>query len=248
LIVGIVLAGAIAGVTRLDEITPSIVKIPGPLRIKPHHCLLFRKSNYTGPRGHEASLWRRAAHRLLQPFCPTDLGPPRRAAKHVIRLAASWRQLPRYGRLRQLVEQMDDRLEIWETRIAASRISLPGWQAMANELSLALILKSVVISHQGFEENEIMLAAIGLHSLARRFGRAGRGDDCDILSDLNLLALHYPVSARNGGEFRVPAAEGTWTGAVMALADGQPIMAVRTFTPMTPAGSFRFGDVARLRA
>lgn len=187
----------------------------------------------------------RASERLIEPFRPRSGAPPRRAPKHLRRLAASWLRLRRFGRLRCIADVNAGVLQICETFLVAGSLSLPGWHEAAAELGVYLILRRIVIAPPHYHEQVVPMAAIGLHAVARRFQR-GEPNDAAVIADINPLGLSYPDCVRSAGEFRVAVPGGEWVGTVMlARLDQRPILSVRTYTAR-PAPGFRFDQVARL--
>jgi hypothetical protein len=173
------------------------------------------------------ALYEPAADRLLKPFRPRPGFQPMPRRTHLARLAKQWRALPRFGRLRCLVNVTDGKLQIAETRLAPSRLTLPWWD-QDDEPALSLVLRTVAIVPPQFREHEMVLVEVGLHALARRFER-GVPDDAEIGDDFNSLGRAYPDVVRQGGEFRIPVADGSWRGVLARAADKQPAMVVRTF-------------------
>jgi hypothetical protein len=120
-------------------------------------------------------LWELRADKLLMPFRPRPgfMPMPRRA--HLARLAKQWRALPRFGRLRCLVNVKDGALQIAESRLAPSRLKLPWWDE-DDEPALSLMLRTVAIVPPRFAEAEMTMVVVGLHALGRRYERGVPGD------------------------------------------------------------------------
>lgn len=170
------------------------------------------------------------------------------ARKHFDVFARNWQRLPRAGALRRAVKRdADGGLQAIEARVVASRVALGHWEVGGDELAISIIVGTVIIGPRRYDEAAATLATVGMHALARYFERSGDGSDAATERDLRVLLHAYPATVETAGEFRIPtAAAGAWAGAVMmAQADAQPVMAVRTFTPRE-TGGFRFADAVRL--
>jgi hypothetical protein len=180
--------------------------------------------------GKAQALYEARADRLLGPFRPRLGFTPAPRRTHLVRLGREWRRLPRLGRLRSVVnDTKPGALNIAETRLVPSQLALPWWDDADGELALVLVLSVIALAPPRFVERSMMMAAVGLHAIARRFERGDR-DEIAVVNDFVSLGRAYPEVARIAGEFRVATGSGIWRGAVKECApDGQPVMVVRTF-------------------
>jgi len=165
------------------------------------------------------------AEALLQPFRPVAGFTPMPRHDHLRRLARRWRALPAFGRLRLVAKFDFGKLQIVELRVAPAGIVAAGWSE--EEPAFAVMLRTVAIAPPEFVETTRLLAAVGLHGLARRFERGADRTDDAVLRDLLPLACGCPAAIRAGGDFAIPVpGTGAWIGAIAA--DGATALA-RTF-------------------
>lgn len=166
--------------------------------------------------------------RLLAPIVGRNTTPLSRRTMLGL-LPTHFRKMPEFGRLR-LVVNSEDGICIRETRAAPFRIVLPGWDE--DELAIAITLRTTTLRLPAHvEDATVMMAAIGLHAIARRFERGCDRSDVGVLRDLTCFDRAWAPILRNyetSREFEVVAARGRWIGAVMG-AEGKPVLVVRTF-------------------
>jgi hypothetical protein len=135
--------------------------------------------------------------------------------------------LPTAGRLRLTASWENRKLQICELRAQGTAITGPDWQE--DEPAVAIVLHALRIEPATkppfYREYHQTLAALGLHSLARRYQRGSKRTDEAVINDLRTLATACPPALANGGEFRIPVADdGVWVGAV-----ADRCLLVRTF-------------------
>src|SRR5712691_10811852 len=110
-----------------------------------------------------------AADDLLAPFRPRPGWTPMPRHAALRSLAARWRALPAFGRLRLVTSFDSGKLQIVELCVVPCRIEAPTWDD--DEPALAIKLTTVAIKPPEFEEKHLLIAGVGLHALARRFER-----------------------------------------------------------------------------
>jgi hypothetical protein len=143
-----------------------------------------------------------------------------------------WRELmPEQGRLDLAVETGRNRLNLVELRASAGNLQLAQWQG---GMEIAVVVQSIELAAApGVLHVETkVLAAVGLHGLARRYQRGGNRSAAAIYADLMLLGRAHAELARAGGAFSVPTMGGKWAGAVFRFQDGEavaPVLAARTY-------------------
>jgi hypothetical protein len=164
------------------------------------------------------------AGELLAPFRPRPGFTPMPRHAALRRMAARWRRLPAFGRLRLVISADPGHLQILELRVTPSRIEADGWDE--DELALAIKLTTIAIRPPQFEEKHLLIAGIGLQALTRRYQRGADRADAAVLRDLLPIATGYRAIARAKGEFEVPASGGRWIGAVGPT---DAVALVRTF-------------------
>lgn len=160
--------------------------------------------------------------RLVAPLRPRGRFTP--VARQVVleMLGLAWRRRSPLGRLRLVVNYARPRLDIVDLRLADARVY--GWSG-DDEPALAVVLHHVGIAPPApTRESVTMIAALGLHALARRFQRGADRSDAAVLADLVELALRAPDAVAAGGEFEVATPNGRWVGATI---DGYAL--VRTY-------------------
>jgi hypothetical protein len=173
--------------------------------------------------------WERAAMALTGPLCARDGFAPSFTKGSLRLLQARWTNLPQaWGRLRNPVSAIaGGTLSIAELRAVDFRAAMTAWNG--DELSIAVALVSVTMTlPSSFSFSSKTLALIGLHALARRYGRGADRRDLAVVMDMLPIAIGAPAILRVGGDFEIAAGDGRWIGQRMAL-DGQPIVAVRTY-------------------
>jgi hypothetical protein len=174
--------------------------------------------------------WVETAGQLTAPLQPRDGFSPTFTNQTLALTAARWTALPeRWGRLRPVVAQNDGaKLTILEMRCVPFRLTMAGWAE--DELAVATAIVAVGMALPSTFMQEIRLvAAIGLHALARRFERGDRRDDLAVVRDLLPIGQEAPRALEVGGDFEVACCNGgKWAGAVM-FCDDRPMLAVRTF-------------------
>jgi hypothetical protein len=156
---------------------------------------------------------------------------PRRTLPDV---ATAWRVLlPEAGRLGDPIGEFADRkLRLAELRAYPIRMRFAAWDG-ADELAPALRMTLVVCAPPRFRCENMLLADVGLHALARRYERGADRSDAAVLRDLVPLARS---AATVNGEFAIPTADnGCWIGRVTRVR-GASVLAVRTFVIATGNG------------
>jgi hypothetical protein len=157
-----------------------------------------------------------ARDKITAPFRPRPGWTPMPRLALLRALPVAWRALPSFCRLR-LVAGFDDaerKLQIAELHLAPS--SIYGAWSGDDEPALAILLHTVAIAPPAFRETHTLIAAIGLHALARRVERGADRSDAAVLRDFHPLATAMPAGVKQGGEFAIPCPEsgGRWLGAV----------------------------------
>jgi hypothetical protein len=193
------------------------------------------------------SAWWEKTEALLQPFRQQPDGrPPRRARKHLERLARDWRRLGGFGRLRCRASVEGGSLQILETRLTIGEVARAGWSG--SEASVALALRTVAIeAPRRFAEAITFMVSLGEHAVGRYYERRAADDDA-LVADLSHVLAAYPELAQRGGRFVVPVGDGSWQGEVIERpGGGERLLRVQTFVPQDGRSGFRFDEVARLR-
>jgi hypothetical protein len=192
--------------------------------------------------------WWESTEALLQPFRPQPDGrPPRRAEKHLHRLARDWRKLGGFGRLRCRAVVMGGSLQIMETRLVIGEVARAGWSG--SEPSVAVALRTAAIEPQArrFAEAIGFMVSLGEHAIGRYYERRSADDDA-LVADLSQVLQHFPELAQQGGRFTVPAGEGSWSGEVIERpGSGARLLRVQTYVPQAARSGFKFEQVARLK-
>jgi hypothetical protein len=194
------------------------------------------------------SRWWEATEALLAPFRNQPDGrPPRRARKHLERLARSWRRLGGFGRLRCRCTLEGGSLQIMETRLTIGEISRQGWSG--SERSVAVALRTVAVEPpRRFAEAITFMVSLGEHAIGRYYERRAADDDA-LVADLSHVLAAYPELAQRGGKFQVPVGAGSWQGEVIERpGSGERLLRIQTYSPMASRAGFKLAEVARLAA
>jgi len=151
--------------------------------------------------------WADAAERLTAPLRPRGDFSPTFTKQSLSVMAARWKSLPEFGRLRCVARNDGARLQILETRIVPFRVVMADWAK--EELSIAVTLQVVEMRiPAAFAATTKLIAVIGLHALARRYERGEDRRDVAVLRDLSVFGRAWPAAVRTGGDFDIPAARG----------------------------------------
>lgn len=180
-------------------------------------------------RAHE--LWVEAAEALTAPLQPRGDFRPQFTKQSLSLLAARWRALPDWGRLRIVAETAGARLQVLETRLIPFRAAKVDWNEF--EPSVAVALSAVAMSVPAeFTLATTPIAVVGLHALARRYERGSDRSDGAVLRDLSVFGRAWPEAALEP-DFAIPALRGgTWMSTMSVItnaAAARPVLAIRTF-------------------
>jgi hypothetical protein len=173
--------------------------------------------------------WTKAAAQLTAPLLPRGDFTPIFTRQTLAVTAARWRKLPQWGRLRPTASTITrDRVAIGELRLIQFRSYMTSWGE--DELAVAITAVSVTMAQPStFKFDSLPLALIGLHALARRYGRGADRRDLAVIRDLLPIIPAAPGILRDGGECEIPTSDGgRWIGSRMGL-DGKPVVGIRTF-------------------
>jgi hypothetical protein len=172
--------------------------------------------------------WLDGAVDLAAPLMPRDNFTPTFTQQSLSVTAARWKSLPEWGRLGSSVAREPDRLLISETRLASFTVTMAEWDDP--ELSVAVTLSALDMRlPAAFSTCIRVIAAVGLHGIARRFERGSDRSERAVLRDFMPISAAWPDAVRSGRDFDVPAlGGGRWIGAVM-VHEKRPTLAVRTF-------------------
>ncbi len=141
--------------------------------------------------------------RLLAPMRPRPGFSPMPSHAYLRGVARAWRRLPPLGRLRLSCTAEGGALRIVELPVVPMRIAAPGWDE--DEPAIGVGLVTVEVRPPRLTELGVVLAAVGLHALARRYERGPR-DDAAVLADL--VALARDVVSGENLDLTVPTAGG----------------------------------------
>lgn len=171
-----------------------------------------------------------AAQRVAAPLCARLRRRPDQRPGVLVDAARHWRTtLPAVGRLDLSVDVRGKRLRIDETRLGTARFRADEWGGTGDESGLVVAGWTLDVTPGRVRMDHEPLAYISLHALARRFERAGPAPG----DDLRRLGQFCAAPGEPGEVFRVPAAEGWWTGAAadVDVGDGEHVrmLVVRTF-------------------
>jgi hypothetical protein len=137
--------------------------------------------------------------------------------EHFQHLERAWRlTIPNTGRLAFAAERGKDSLTIVDTRICASVFHKGTWENHFGEHSLALILYSGRFTSGHLDIESVLVSAVSLHALARRFQRSFDCSDQAVLRDLSLISLNVE-GLLNTSLFRQPAGDGAWHGETVTV-------------------------------
>lgn len=141
---------------------------------------------------------------LLAPLRPRPGFAASPSDRYFRDLARRWRRLPGVGRLRLFAEATAGGLDIVEFRLIPMKITAADWE----DDEPALGVGAIVVAARRLKplrERRVVLAAVGLHALARRYER-GQRDDRSVLADL--VALGRDVVGGDNADVAVPTGGG----------------------------------------
>jgi hypothetical protein len=149
------------------------------------------------------------------------------------RVAATWRnQIGSVGRLDLKTHATTKRLSIEEIRAGPSEFRFLSWPEGDAETALVIAKTTLLASFERFRFDQVPVATLPLHALARRYQRGWDNSDAAICADLRALAAPHPDTLAAGEDFNVAVADGVWVGNVTRIQYcGEPllILAVRSF-------------------
>jgi hypothetical protein len=117
--------------------------------------------------------------------------------------AARWRKLPEGGQLGIVVNRDGKRVQIAESRLIPFKYVMADW----SDLELAVAVSLTIVEMRlpaSFTTNSRLIAATGLHSLARRFKRGTDRRDSAVLRDLSVFGQAWSEAVQKGGDFEIP--------------------------------------------
>jgi hypothetical protein len=152
------------------------------------------------------------------------------------KVAATWRdQIGSAGRLDLKITATTKRLSIEETRAGPSEFRFLTWPEGDTETALVIAKTTLLASFERFRFDQVPVATLPLHALARRYQRGWDNSDAAICGDLRALAAPHPETLAAGEDFNVDVADGAWIGNVTEIQyRGEPllILAVRSFVSL----------------
>jgi hypothetical protein len=156
--------------------------------------------------GRAHDLWVEAAEQLTAPLSPRGDFRPQFTRQSLALLAARWRALPEWGRLRIVAKTDGARLQVLETRLIPFRCAKVDWDEFEPSVAVALSAVGMALP-AGFTVETRPIAVVGLHALARRYERGSDRSDSAVLRDLSVFGRAWPEAALEP-EFEIPALRG----------------------------------------
>jgi hypothetical protein len=149
------------------------------------------------------------------------------------KVAQAWRdQIGSIGRVDLKITATTKRLSIVETRAVPCEFRFLTWPEGATETALVIAQTTLLVSDAKIRCDQVPVAALPLHALARRYQRGWDNSDVAICADLRALAAPITGTLAAGEDFNIAVADGAWVGNVSEIQYyGEPLLirAVRSF-------------------
>jgi hypothetical protein len=172
---------------------------------------------------------------MVSLLAPLRRGISRRGSMRQEEIAGAlrlWKLAPApRNRVSLSIQMRGDVATIEEMFIVSSDLQRPGWGIEEWEPGLVVSSASIRLAPRKVEMVDRDLAALSLHSIARRFQRGANAadrSDAAVMADLSALAGCDPDTMAPGARLVWPAGRGRWVGETVAV-DGKMTALIRSF-------------------